>query len=83
MSSILKYTVSFIYAVFAGISTSLSSLNVGIYLFFDSFLLFLVVSFFVIFSLILILGKKNVKIFFIVILDVLLRLIKIAQYLLQ
>ena len=49
MSLILKHLVSFIYVVFSGVSTSLSSFNVRVFLFFDGFLLvllFLVVFFF-------------------------------------
>ena len=61
MSLILKYVTSFIYVVLAGISSSLSSFNVGVFLFFDGFLLFLVVFFFDLVSLIFILRKKNSK----------------------
>ena len=41
MSLILKHSTSSIYVVFAGISASLSSLNVEVFLFLDAFLLFL------------------------------------------
>ena len=41
MSLILKHSTSFLNAIFAGIPASLSSLNVGLFLFFDAFLLLL------------------------------------------
>ena len=59
-----RHSVSFIYAVFEGTSTSLSSLFVGIFLFFDAllFLLFLVVFPFDLLSLrFLLKEKKTVK----------------------
>ena len=55
---ILKHSVSFIYAVFSGISSSLSSLNVRIFLIFDA-LLFLVVLFFYLLSLIFYIKRKT------------------------
>ena len=47
---VIKYLVLFMYAVFAGISSPLSSFSIKIFLFFDAFMLFYVVFFFVLLS---------------------------------
>ena len=69
MSSILKYSVAFVYAVFAGISASLSSFNLRIPLFFGAFLLLFVMLFYDFLSaifLILSADKKQKSVFIII-----------------
>ena len=67
-SLILKHLVSsFIYAVFAGISSPLSSFSVKIFLFFDAFCCFLLCSFWIFCRFFLYLVKKKVKKFFVII----------------
>ena len=43
---VIKYLVLFMYAVFAGISSPLSSFSIKIFLFFDAFMLFYVMMLF-------------------------------------